>query len=311
MRNKLIFPIGEKLEVVATLYKDTKTGIFKEKTSKIILRQLNQNKMFSVDSYLGLGLHNLKLDELAAEMGFEKVQSSPKQLSLMYMKESRLNVVITVSALKGKRVADDNQSIASFYSEMSTIGATFSMDAEFESEIPFEFNNTNNIAKLRTTADNDAPGSSSSKASRLPSKSLSNEPVTDSDAGGMAQPPCYSNYASKKDSSTTTGSSSSSSSNITSAPPPQAPVVVSTTAKASTSSRSTSPLPSHEPSSATSSTAPANTPTKAAGGLLGFSSSFSQLVKSASAATPVVVVEAKKPAPETNIKEDVQNSTIH
>ena len=285
--------------MVATLYKDTKTGIFKEKTSKLILRQLTQNKMFSVDSYLGLGLHNLKLDELATEMGFEKMKSSTKQLPLMYMKESRLNVVITVSAMKGKRVADDNQSIASFYSEMSTIGATFSMDAEFESDIPFEFNNSKNIAKLRGAADDDSSGSG--KVSRRPSKNLSYEPTTtDSEGGGIAQPPCYSNYANKKDSS---------SSNSGSVAPPQAP----TTAKTNTSSRSSSPPPSHEPAATTTTTTPTSTPATRSGGLLGLGSSFSQLVKATTSAPPpppTVAEEPKKPAQETTIKEDVQNSKL-
>ena len=183
---------------MGTLYKDSKTGIFKEKPSKIILRQLTRNKIFSVDTYQGVGLFNLRLDELATELAFESIKSTSKQLPLMYMKDSRLNVVITVSPLKkAARRFDDNESIASNNSDASTIGATFSFDSDsvFDSEMPFEFNNSANIDKLRHSAGTDDSESSPSfhggRLSRRNSKSIET-PLEDN-----PKPPNYSNY--KKD----------------------------------------------------------------------------------------------------------------
>lgn len=209
VRNKLIFSYDEKIELVATLYRDIKTGKFLEKKSKVILRQHMRNKIFSVDTYQGMGLYNMKLDELAMSLGFDSIKSTVMQLPLMYMKESRLNVIVTVSILRNKSLAvDDCASIASYTSDMSTLGATFSFDSDkvFDSELPFEFNNAGNIDKLRSmsfsSVDDDptASGTPGNKCRRL-SRSIETEEANSN------KPPSYSSY--RKESAPNSGDSNS------------------------------------------------------------------------------------------------------
>lgn len=156
---------------------------------KLILRQVIRNKVFSLDAYQGLGLHLLKLDELAYQLGYESVKNSAAQLSLTYMKDAHLNVVISISPFKTKKSDhDESGSIASFTSDMSTLGATFSFDSDnvFDTDLPFEFDNASNLDKLRSSVHDEDP--SGQKSSRRGSRSIELNDVN------VLKPPVYAAY---------------------------------------------------------------------------------------------------------------------
>ena len=122
---------------MATLYKDSKTGKYQEKKGKIILRQYQKNKLFAIDSYKGLGLYFLKLDEFVKNLGYDTCKSIELDLPLQNMNETYLKVIITTTLLKSTESNDETMSLGSFNSDASAIAATF---AHFD----IDNNNINN-----------------------------------------------------------------------------------------------------------------------------------------------------------------------
>ena len=62
-----VLPIGESLSLVATLYRDQKSGTFQEKKGKIILRELTRSRLGG-EVYKGLGSIKLPLHLLLADL---------------------------------------------------------------------------------------------------------------------------------------------------------------------------------------------------------------------------------------------------
>lgn len=65
--NRLIMPVNETIELVATLYQDNKTKAFQKKKGKLILREKKQGKGGAALKRR-LGVHTLDLDEVARQM---------------------------------------------------------------------------------------------------------------------------------------------------------------------------------------------------------------------------------------------------
>lgn len=125
-----IIDINEKVELIATLYKDPKTNLYQEKSSKLILRQLKKNSIFNLDAYKGLGIYTLQLNQFASEIGFNTIYVSPTlKLPLDILPNSYLEVVVTTHILKSHSAYNDEtrsmMSSLSGASDVSCIGATF------------------------------------------------------------------------------------------------------------------------------------------------------------------------------------------
>ena len=61
------FVVKEKVSIMATLYRDKKSGRFQEKSGKLMLRKLKKSR-FGGDAYFGLGYAILQLDFLATDV---------------------------------------------------------------------------------------------------------------------------------------------------------------------------------------------------------------------------------------------------
>jgi hypothetical protein len=64
-KEEVLLTFNETLELCATLYKDPRTGKFQEKQGKILVRKSKNNKAVKIETFKGVGLHILKLHELA------------------------------------------------------------------------------------------------------------------------------------------------------------------------------------------------------------------------------------------------------
>jgi hypothetical protein len=121
------FFVNETLALLATLYKDKKTGKYQEKKGKIILRQLKKSRLGG-DVYKGLGFVTLQLNDLAGELarGMQRVT-----LPLMGLQGTKINLMISARYLGA--VEDDRESIMSGMSD-SDLAANF--DEEIEKLTP-------------------------------------------------------------------------------------------------------------------------------------------------------------------------------
>lgn len=129
--------VDEKVELVATLYKNTKTNSYQEKSSKLVLRKVKKNARFGLDTFLGLGKVELKLHDLAMELGYDQFRSKPALLKLELLEGAFLNVVVHTKILRQMKGMEDNASMMSYMSEqsdISTIGASFYYNDREENE---------------------------------------------------------------------------------------------------------------------------------------------------------------------------------
>lgn len=121
-------PCNETVEVIATLYKSAKSGAFQEKSCKLVLRKLKKNARFGLDTYQGLGRFDLKLHELASELGYEQSIVKRMNLPLELLPGCSLSVLIKIRMMKQSAAGDDTMSLASGMSgnsDGSTLGASF------------------------------------------------------------------------------------------------------------------------------------------------------------------------------------------
>lgn len=132
--------INEPLNLVATLYKDTKSGIiapavgrtyreysriivgtFQSKKGKVMLRELSKNK-FGGSSYVGLDMAEIYLNEFVSDEknSFEVVLQLPKVDGAV-----RITISSQIIDPSGADDVDDTMSVLSANSDMSELGATF------------------------------------------------------------------------------------------------------------------------------------------------------------------------------------------
>lgn len=122
--------INEKVELIATLYKEMKTGKYQEKIGKLYLRRKARKgggSLFSSESYVGLGMCQLNLDQLTDDLAFETSMSKEVVLGLDPLKGGKVHIIIHTSLVKFAN-DDDSMSISSLFSDtsdVSTIGAKF------------------------------------------------------------------------------------------------------------------------------------------------------------------------------------------
>lgn len=136
-----IFPVNESLSLVATVYTNS-TGKYQQKKGKLILRQLKKNyKLASGDTYIGLGILNLKLDEYlradhrtyGVNHNYNYTKCATVEETLKFDLLNNVSIRLSVSA---QIINDENDyggplnetmSVASDWSKSDgTIGATFS-----------------------------------------------------------------------------------------------------------------------------------------------------------------------------------------
>eukprot|EP01036_Dinobryon_divergens_P027450 gene27450-36226_t len=130
--SEISYSLGEKLELVATLYKDVSTGRFLDKSAKLILRELQKSNFFGL-SFKGLGIYKFRLGQLAAQLGYEQSRTQTLLLPLDLFAGGSLRVTLTTAFLRNTSIMlndgddDDNMSVLSDMSDLSTaaIGATF------------------------------------------------------------------------------------------------------------------------------------------------------------------------------------------
>jgi hypothetical protein len=121
-------PFNQKVELVATLYKDFKTNRYQEKMGKIILRELVKGQKFGNDGYKGVGRYSLALHSLMDQMGFERSLTKEQTIKLELVAGATLGVVITAMIMSSGSGSEDTQSVASYVTEgsdMSTMAASF------------------------------------------------------------------------------------------------------------------------------------------------------------------------------------------
>lgn len=129
--------IDEKLELIATLFRDTKTGLYQEKIGKIVLRQLCKSSFFGLETYKGIGLYELALHEIVQELGLQNNRSKEQNLFLDRLDGAILNVELAVVPISSD-LDDETQSLMSGMSDAASIssnviGASFDYDDVFES----------------------------------------------------------------------------------------------------------------------------------------------------------------------------------
>eukprot|EP01038_Epipyxis_sp_PR26KG_P011613 gene11613-15551_t len=136
INDEILFSIQEKIELVATLYKDIKTNDYQKKKGKLMLRQLKKN-MFGSDAYAGIGLFSLELDKLAVDLGFEVTMNKTLSLPLDIQGfKCSLDIIATITLLRSSIDPEETMSMNSVLSDtsdMSAIGATFEPDPKSQS----------------------------------------------------------------------------------------------------------------------------------------------------------------------------------
>lgn len=137
-RENIILTFNERVELCATLFQDPKSGKFLEKEGKVLLRKLKTKTKSGnvVETYKGIGLQVIKLHELAAELGYERMMTQELMIPLKLMKNSAMRAIVTTRLLRNERGNDDQSedgmSEASFSSDTSMIGASFSFDSRMQ-----------------------------------------------------------------------------------------------------------------------------------------------------------------------------------
>lgn len=138
VRQDLEIPCNETVEVIATLYKVAKSGSYQEKSCKLVLRKLKKNARFGLDTYQGLGRFDLKLHDLAAELGYEQSIVKRMNLPLELLPGCSLSVLIKIRMMKQSAAGDDTMSLASGMSgqsDSSTLGASFYHEGSAKSPV--------------------------------------------------------------------------------------------------------------------------------------------------------------------------------
>lgn len=115
---EVVVPFDQKVELVATLYKDFKTGRHQEKKGMLILREQTKQNRFGHDSYKGWGRCNVNLHDVLNEMGFERTLTKEACWKFDMINGSVLRVIITVTIMSTGKDAD-NMSVASYATENS------------------------------------------------------------------------------------------------------------------------------------------------------------------------------------------------
>jgi hypothetical protein len=126
---EVVIPFNEKIELVATVYKDVRTGRFQEKVGKLIFRELDKGGLFGHDGYKGIGKCSLLLHKLMDELGYERTMTKEQTIKFDLVPGTSMKLVITATAMSsGSSVDEDGQSVASYMSaesDLSTIAASF------------------------------------------------------------------------------------------------------------------------------------------------------------------------------------------
>jgi hypothetical protein len=126
---EVVIPFNEKIELVATVYKDVRTGRFQEKVGKLIFRELDKGGLFGHDGYKGIGKCSLLLHKLMDELGYERTMTKEQTIKFDLVPGTSMKMVITATAMSsGSSVDEDGQSVASYMSaesDLSTIAASF------------------------------------------------------------------------------------------------------------------------------------------------------------------------------------------
>lgn len=127
---EVVVPFHEKIELVATLFKDFRTGIYQEKIGKLIFRELIKKGMFGQDSYKGIGRYDLSLHKIMNELGFERTITKEQIIKFNLVNGCTVKIIMTATVLSTGGSGDsDSQSVASYAtdaSDMSTMAASFS-----------------------------------------------------------------------------------------------------------------------------------------------------------------------------------------
>jgi hypothetical protein len=124
----VVVPFNQKVELVATLYKDFKTNRHQEKMGKVILRELVKGGHFGSDSYKGVGRYSLALHSLMDQMGFERSLTKEQTIKLELVAGATLSIIITATIMSTGSGSEETQSVASYMTEgsdMSTMAASF------------------------------------------------------------------------------------------------------------------------------------------------------------------------------------------
>ncbi len=123
-----VININEKVELMATLYRENKTGKYQEKTGKLYLRKVARKNIMGSDSFQGVAMCNLQLNQYAEELAYSTSSYTDVVLQLESLKGCCLHVIINSNLIKLED--EDSMSISSLFSDssdMSTIGANFSL----------------------------------------------------------------------------------------------------------------------------------------------------------------------------------------
>ena len=154
---EVVVEFGQKVELMATLYKDFKTGRYQEKKGVLILREQTKNNRFGHDTYKGWGKCNVNLHDILNEMGFERTRTKEVSWKFDLLNGSVLKIIITSTIMSTGKDAD-SMSVASYMtegSEFNSMAASFSHMSQSVADCksvrnPFAFCKSSRFA---TTAD--------------------------------------------------------------------------------------------------------------------------------------------------------------
>ena len=119
------YPINKSLEIISTLHKDTSSGIIVDKKkAKLKLRATKRGTVYGT-SQKSIGKYEMRLDEIANEIGFEKIKIREEEITLEGF-PGYLDVKIITKLETLDATADDSSdgSDNSDLSDISTVDIT-------------------------------------------------------------------------------------------------------------------------------------------------------------------------------------------